>query len=62
MIDVVQINTADREIAQLIERGCAFDMRQDGGLRLESEGNKAAETTRLILELAQVAQMIDALL
>src|SRR5581483_3044694 len=62
MVDVVQINAADGEIAELFDRGCAFDVGQDGSLRFESEWNKPTETTGLVLELAQLTQVIDALL
>src|ERR1043166_5712612 len=63
MIDVIEINPAHGQIAQLLDRRSALDVGENavglGGL--EREWNKAAEPAGFILELAQLAQVIDAL-
>src|ERR1700730_4472927 len=62
VVDVVQVNSADREIAKLVKCRGAFDVGKDSvGLgRLESERNKTGKAAGLILELPQLAQMIGA--
>src|SRR5205807_9350311 len=62
MVDVIQINSADRQVAKLLDRRRALDVREHSRLRLESKGNESAETARFILKLAKLAQMIDTLL
>src|ERR1700731_541175 len=62
MIDVIEINAADGEIAKLLNRGRAFDMSQHCRLGLEGERDKAAEAGGFILKLAKLSQMIDTLL
>src|SRR5204863_10144757 len=51
MIDIIQVNTAHRQIAQLLKRGDAFDLGEDsmGLSRFESKRNEAGESTGLIL-------------
>ena len=49
VVDVIQINAADGEITELIDRRSRFDMRQYGGLRFKSERNKASETASFVL-------------
>src|ERR1043166_3229832 len=61
MVDVIEINAGDGKITKLLNRGGGFDMREDRGLRFESERNKAGEAAGLILQLAQLAQMIHPL-
>src|ERR1043166_7205742 len=61
VVDIIEINPTDGEIAQLFNRRGAFDVSEHGCLRLECERNKTAETAGFILELAQLPQMIDAL-
>src|SRR6266571_9422484 len=61
MLDVVQVNAANRQIAKLLKRGSGFYVRKDSCLRFESKGNEPGKTAGLILQLAQLAQMIDAL-
>src|SRR6266436_5529820 len=62
VVDVVQVNSAHREIAKLVKCGGAFDVGKDSaGLgRLESERNKTGKAAGLILQLTQLAQMIGA--
>jgi len=61
MLDVVQVNAADGKIAKLLKRGSWLYVREHGGLRFESKGNEPGKTAGLVLQLAQLAQMIDAL-
>ena len=60
VVDVVEVNTADREIAELLECGGALDVGKDSvGLRwLECKRNKPSESAGFILQLPQLAQMI----
>ena len=53
VIDVVEVNTAHREIAQLLKCGGALDVGKDavGLRRLERKGNKSGEPAGLILQL-----------
>jgi hypothetical protein len=53
MVDVVEVNTADREIAELLECGGALDVGKDSvGLRwLERKRNKSGEPAGFILQL-----------
>jgi len=53
VIDVVEVNTAHREIAQLLKCGGALDVGEYsvGLRRLERKRNKARETASLILQL-----------
>src|SRR6188472_3620972 len=61
MIDVVEVNTAHREIAQLLKCGSALDVGKDvvGLRRLEGKRNKPGEPAGLILQLPQLAQVIS---
>jgi len=52
MVDVIEINPADGEIAKLLNGGGAFDMSKHCGLRLEGKGDKAAEAGGFILKAA----------
>ena len=63
MLDVVEVNSAHREIAKLFKCGGAFDVGKDpvGLGRFESERNKTGKTPGLILQLTQLAQMISAM-
>jgi len=63
VIDVIKINATNREIAKLLKRGGAFYVGEDpvGLGRFESERNKPGKPTGLILQLAELAQMIDAM-
>ena len=61
MIDVIQIDPAEREIAQLFNRRGAFDMSEHGRLRFKRKRNETAEAAGFILQFAQLAQVIDAL-
>src|SRR5438445_136007 len=61
MADVIEINAADSEVAKLFDRGGGFDMGKDRGLRFESKRDKTGETAGLILQLAQLAQMVNAM-
>src|SRR6266705_4118554 len=62
MIDVIEINSADGEIAQLLDGRSALDVSQHCRLRLESKWNKTAKPAGFILKLTKLAQMIDTLL
>src|SRR6476660_3996590 len=61
MIDVVEVNAAHSEVAQLIKCGGALDVGKDavGLRRLERKRNKSGEPARFILQLPQLAQMIS---
>src|SRR4029453_7054129 len=61
MVDVIQVNAADGEIAKLLERRNTFYVREDCSLRLEGKRNKAGKATGLVLQLAELAQMINAM-
>src|SRR2546421_4089557 len=62
MIEVIEVDPAHREIAQLFHRRGRFQMRENGRVRLERERNEAGESTGLILQFTKLAKMIDALL
>jgi len=62
MIDVIEINSAYRQIAQLFDGRRTFDVSQDGRLGFKRKWNKPAKTAGLVLKLAELAQVIDALL
>src|SRR3981081_3151066 len=62
MVDVIKIDAADGKIAKLFESRRRLDVCKDGGLRLESEWDEAGEAASFVLELAQLAQMINTLL
>ena len=61
VVDVVEVNTAHREIAQLLKCGGALDVgKYSVGLRgLECKRNKSSEPAGFILQLPQLAQMIS---
>src|SRR5438105_9876849 len=54
VVDVIEIDPADGEIAKLLDGRCRFDVSQDRRLRLEGKRNKAGKTARLILKPAQL--------
>src|ERR1700730_4178026 len=62
MIDVIQINSADCEIAKLIDGRSTFDVSEHGGLWFKRERDEAAKAARFILKLPKLSQMVDALL
>ena len=49
MVDVIQVNAADGEIAKLLKRRSWFYVREHSGLRFESKRNKTGESSGLIL-------------
>src|SRR4051812_27688383 len=61
MVDVIEVNTAHREIAQLLEGGGALDAGKNAVRlrRLERKRNKSGEPDGFILQLPQLAQMIS---
>ena len=61
VIDVVEVNTAHREVTQLLKCGRALDVGENSlGLRwLECKRNKSREPAGLILQLPELAQMIS---
>ena len=59
MFNVIEIDAADREVAKLIESGRPWDAGERRALGLEGERNKAGETSRFILELPQLSQVVD---
>jgi len=61
MIDVIEINAADGKIAKLLKCRGRLDVCEHRGLRFEGERDKSGETAGLILQLAQLAEVIDAL-
>ena len=60
VVDIVEVNTAHREIAQLLECGGTLDLSQNavGVRRFECKRNKPSKTAGLILQLPQLAQMV----
>src|SRR5207302_11497049 len=58
MVDVIEIDTADGEIAKLFDGRGGFDVGQDRRLWLKGKRNKAGKTARLILKPAQLTQVI----
>src|SRR5689334_15382968 len=62
MIDVIEIDTTDRKITQLLNRRCPLDMSKESGLRFKRERNESAESTGFVLELPELTQMINPLL
>src|ERR1700730_1450952 len=52
MVDVIEINSADCEIAKLLNRGRAFDVSKHCCLGLESERDKATESGGFVLKSA----------
>ena len=61
MLDVVQVNAANRQIAKLLKRGSWFYVRKYSGLRFESKGNEPGKPAGFVLQFAELSQMIDAL-
>ena len=61
MIDVIEINAADGKIAKLLKCRGRLDVREHRSLRFEGERDKSGEPAGFILQLAQLAQVIDAL-
>ena len=49
MVDVIEINAADRQIAELLKRRSGFHVREDSRLRFESKGNKPGKPAGFIL-------------
>src|SRR6266480_4815438 len=49
MIDVIEINAADSQIAELLKRGRGFHVREDSRLRFESKRNEAGKPATFIL-------------
>src|SRR5215472_12251613 len=63
VVDVVEVNTAHRKIAQLLKCRGALDLgKYSVGLRrLEREGNKSGKPSGFSLQFTQLAQMIRAM-
>jgi len=61
MIDVIEINAADSKIAKLLNAEAGLTVREHRSLRFEGERDKSGEPVGLILQLAQLAQVINAL-
>ena len=49
MVDVIEINAADRQIAKLLKRGRGLHVREDSCLRFESKRNEAGKPASFIL-------------
>lgn len=49
MVDVIEINAADRQIAELFKRRSGFHVCEDSRLRFESKGNKPGKPAGFIL-------------
>src|SRR6266568_7827514 len=60
MVDVIEINAADGQIAELLKRRRRFHVREDSRLRFESKRDEPGKTAGFILQLTELAQMIDA--
>src|SRR5947207_7314412 len=61
VVDVIEIDTANGEIAKLFDGRGGFDVGQDRRLWLKGKRNKAGKTARLILKTAQLIQVSDPL-
>ena len=59
VVDIIEIDTANGEIAKLFDGRGGFDVGQDRRLWLKGKRNKAGKTARLILKPAQLTQVID---
>src|SRR4030095_11269511 len=53
------MDAADRQVAELFESGRPWDVGEGRALWLEGERNKPGETSRFILELAQLSQVVN---
>ena len=49
VVDVIEINATDRQIAELLKRRSGFHVREDSRLRFESKGNKPGKPAGFIL-------------
>ena len=49
VVDVIEINATDRQIAELLKRGRGFHVREDGCLRFERKRNEAGKPASFIL-------------
>src|SRR5438270_751976 len=61
MIDVIEINASNGQIPKLLKCRNRFDVREHSCLRLERKRNKSGKTAGLILQFAELTQMIDAM-
>jgi len=61
MIEVIEINAADRQVAKLLDGRGGFIVGEDGGLRFKGEWDEPGESMRLVLQLAEQAQMLHPL-
>ncbi len=61
MIEVIQINATDREVAQLLDRRGRFHVRENGRLRFEGKRDKSGKSPRFILQLSEQTQVINPL-
>jgi hypothetical protein len=59
VVDVIEIDTADGEIAKLFDGRGRLNVGQNRRLWLKGKRNKAGKTARLILKPAQLTQVID---
>src|SRR5437764_1694767 len=62
MIEVIEINAAARQVAKLLDGRGGFYVGEDGGLRFKGEWDEPGESMRLVLQLAEQAQMLHPLL
>ena len=49
VVDVIEINATDRQIAELLKRGRGFHVREDSCLRFERKRNEAGKPASFIL-------------
>ena len=63
MVDVIEVNSAHREIAKLFECGGPFDVGKDpvGLGRFKRERNEPGESAGLVLQFPKLAEMIHPL-
>jgi hypothetical protein len=62
VVEVIEIDSTDGQVAKLIQTGGRFDVLQLGCFRDESKRDKPGKSPGFILQLAQLPQMIDAML
>ena len=59
MVNVIEVNATDSEIAKLLKSGSGLYVREHRRLRLESKWDETGETASFILQCAKLSQMID---
>ena len=61
VIEVIEVDPTDGQVAKLIQTGSRFDVLQLGRFRHESKRNKPGKSPGFILQLTKLSQMINAM-